>query len=170
MTILEYAVFLIFPLVMIYAAISDLTTMTISNTVSLILLGAFFIAAPLLPGMNIETFGLHLAAGATVLIGGFALFSFGWIGGGDAKIAAAGALWLGFGHTIEYMVWTALLGGVLTLLILRARRRFLPEFAMRREWIARLHEPSGGVPYGIALGAAALLIYPQTSWIALAGG
>jgi prepilin peptidase CpaA len=33
-----------------------------------------------------------------------------------------------------------------------------------------LHEPNGGVPYGIALAAAALIVYPNTMWMqSLAG-
>lgn len=170
MTIVNYALFAVFPLAMIYAAISDLFTMTISNKVSLILVGAFVVAAPFLPGMDITTFGLHLAAGAIVLVGAFTLFSFGWIGGGDAKVAAAAALWLGLGYTLEYLVWTAMFGGALTLVILVARRRLLPVFAVRHEWITRLHDSGNGVPYGLALGAAALMVYPQTAWMALVGG
>lgn len=170
MTIVNYALFAVFPLAMIYAGISDLVSMTISNKVSLIVVGAFAVAAPFLPGMDLATFGLHAAAGAIVLLGGFALFAFGWIGGGDAKIAAAGALWLGLGHTLEFMLWTALLGGALTIIILVARRRLLPVFAVRHEWITRLHDSNNGVPYGIALAGAALMVYPQTAWVALIGG
>jgi prepilin peptidase CpaA len=36
-----------------------------------------------------------------------------------------------------------------------------------QEWALRLHRPNGGVPYGIALAAAALLIYPDTPWMQL---
>jgi prepilin peptidase CpaA len=32
-----------------------------------------------------------------------------------------------------------------------------------------LHREGGGVPYGIALAAAALLVYPQTQWMASVG-
>jgi prepilin peptidase CpaA len=31
--------------------------------------------------------------------------------------------------------------------------------------VLRLHDAGGGVPYGIALAAAALLIYPDTPWM-----
>ena len=36
-----------------------------------------------------------------------------------------------------------------------------------QEWVKRLHRLDGGVPYGIALAAAALLIYPDTPWMQL---
>jgi prepilin peptidase CpaA len=43
----------------------------------------------------------------------------------------------------------------------------LPQFLAGREWVDRLHRPDGGVPYGIALAAAALIVYPQTEWMTL---
>ena len=170
MSIFNYAAFALFPLTMAYAAASDLLSMTIPNRVSIILVAGFAALAPFVPGMDLATFGLHLAAGAAVLAGGFILFSFGWVGGGDAKIAAAVALWLGFGNTAEFLIWTALFGGALTLVLLLARRRLLPVFAIRHQWIVRLHDPDTGVPYGLALGAAALMIYPQTGWSNLVFG
>jgi prepilin peptidase CpaA len=32
-------------------------------------------------------------------------------------------------------------------------------------WVQRLHQKDGGVPYGIALAAAALVVYPDTIWM-----
>jgi prepilin peptidase CpaA len=34
-----------------------------------------------------------------------------------------------------------------------------------QDWAERLHQSDAGVPYGIALAAAALLIYPDTAWM-----
>jgi len=96
---------------------------------------------------------------------GFAFFSRGWIGGGDAKLAAATALWLGFGHLADYVVYASLLGGGLTLLLIQFRALPMPRLLVGREWAERLHKKDGGVPYGIALAAAALLVYPQTEWM-----
>ncbi|MCW5696044.1 MAG: prepilin peptidase [Bauldia sp.] len=169
MTAVHYAAFLFFPLVMAYAAVSDLLSMTISNKVSLLLVAGFLAIAPL-TGMPLGAFGFHLAAGAIVLVGGFAFFAAGWIGGGDAKLAAAAALWLGFSHTLEFMVVAALFGGTLTIAVVRLRARWLPAFALRQQWLVRLHDPQSGVPYGLALTAAALVIYPKTAWVALAIG
>jgi prepilin peptidase CpaA len=45
----------------------------------------------------------------------------------------------------------------------------LPPALADHAWVARLHEPNGGVPYGIALAAAALLVYPSTAWMRAAG-
>ena len=155
----------LFPATMAFAASSDLFTMTIANRVSLFLVAGFFLLA-LLIGMSPAAIGWHLGAGAAVLVIGFALFSFGWVGGGDAKLAAATALWFGFSHLFDYLLYASIFGGVLTLALIQFRMLPLPRFLAGREWIERLHRGGGGVPYGIALAAAALVVYPHTEWMA----
>src|SRR6188508_3003142 len=88
---------LLFPALMAFAAASDLFTMTISNRISLALVAGFFVLA-LLGGMGLYDIAMHAAAGVTVLAVAFFCFAMGWVGGGDAKLAAAAALWFGFGH------------------------------------------------------------------------
>jgi prepilin peptidase CpaA len=155
---------LLFPALMAFAASSDLLTMTISNRVSLLLLGGFF-AMALLTGMNGSALLSHIGAGLLVLAVTFGFFARGWIGGGDAKLAAATALWFGFDHLLAYLVYASVLGGGLTLLLLQFRNLPLPSMFLGQEWAERLHNKQGGVPYGIALAAAALLIYPDTAWV-----
>jgi len=156
---------ILFPTMMALAASSDLLTMTISNRLSLVLAGGFFALALVIgmSGMDILT---HLAAGFAVLVVSFGCFARGWIGGGDAKLAAATALWFGFDHLLVYLLYASLFGGALTLLLIQFRAFPLPGFLAGREWIERLHKKDGGVPYGIALAAAALCIYPDTPWMA----
>ncbi len=154
-----------FPAAMAFAAASDLVSMTISNRISLGLIAAFFVLA-LLTGMNFEQISWHVLAGAILLLAGFAMFSFGWIGGGDAKLMAVTALWFGFGmNTVEYILLSTLLGGALTLLMLVYRHFPVPSFLYQQAWAMRLHDDKEGVPYGIALAAGALLIYPKTWWM-----
>ncbi len=167
--ILHQVLFALFPMAMAYAAISDLATMTISNKLALALVVAFLALAPF-SGMDWQAFGLHWAAGATVLAVAFAFFSCGWIGGGDAKFAAAVALWMGWSSLLEYLVLAAVFGGALTLFILFFRRSVLPAFATRQPWVMRLHDAKSGVPYGVALAAAGLAMYPETIWIKVATG
>ncbi len=155
---------LLFPALMAFAASSDLFTMTISNRLSLALTGGFFLLA-LITGMSLPALGMHLAAATLVLIIAFICFSRGWIGGGDAKLAAATALWFGFAHLFDYLIYASLFGGALTLLLLQFRRLVLPPVLARQPWIARLHGAGSGVPYGIALAAAALMVYPHTPWM-----
>ncbi|HEX3502237.1 MAG TPA: prepilin peptidase [Xanthobacteraceae bacterium] len=155
----------LFPGMMAFAASSDLLTMTIANRVSLILIAGFAVLA-LLSGMSGMELLSHLGAAALVLAIGFGCFACGWIGGGDAKLAAVTALWLGFGHLFDYLVYASLLGGALTVLILQFRAFPLPRLIAGQDWAERLHKEGGDVPYGIALAAAALLIYPHTQWMA----
>ena len=159
---------ILFPATMAFAASSDLFTMTIANRVSLTLVAGFFLLA-LLTGMSPAAVGWHLGAGAVVLVISFGLFSFGWIGGGDAKLASATALWFGFAHLLDYLLYASIFGGVLTLLLIQFRMLPLPRLLAGREWIERLHCHGGGVPYGIALAAAALVVYPHTEWMAALG-
>jgi prepilin peptidase CpaA len=109
----------------------------------------------------------HVGAALTLLAVTFVFFARGWIGGGDAKLAAATALWLGFEHLMPYLLYASLLGGVLTLVMIRFRLIPLPAMLAEQEWAKRLHRLDGGVPYGIALAAAALMIYPDTLWMKL---
>jgi prepilin peptidase CpaA len=155
---------LLFPALMAFAASSDLLTMTISNRLSLALAGGFLLLAPF-TGMGLTTFSMHLAAGALVLAVCFSFFAAGWIGGGDAKLAAATALWFGFDYLLVYLIYASLFGGVLTYLLIQFRRLPLPLPLARHAWILRLHESGGAVPYGIALAAAALIVYPKTGWM-----
>jgi prepilin peptidase CpaA len=155
---------LLFPALMAFAASSDLLTMTISNRLSMALTGGFFLLT-LITGMSLYAFGMHLAAAAVVLVIAFVFFSQGWIGGGDAKLVAATVLWFGFDYLLDYLIYASLFGGALTLAIIQFRKLPLPAVLARQTWILRLHETGAGVPYGIALAAAALAVYPKTGWM-----
>lgn len=155
---------LLFPAMMAFAASSDLLTMTIPNRVSLIMIGGFLLLA-VASGMSLEQIAWHAGAGLLVLAIAFGFFARGWIGGGDAKLAAATALWFGFDHLLNYALYGSIFGGVLTLVLLQYRAIPLPTLLVGRTWAERLHEPKGGVPYGIALAVAAMVVYPNTPWM-----
>jgi prepilin peptidase CpaA len=103
---------------------------------------------------------MNSSCAAAILLVAFCMFARGWVGGGDAKLASAAAMWLGWGSIADYFVATAICGGFLTLLILTARKVPLPAMLANCDWIARLHNSRSGVPYGIALAAAGLIQYP----------
>jgi len=151
----------IFCVAMIFAGLRDLTTMTIPNWLTLMLVMVFFAAAAM-TSMSLEEIGLHTAVGFVTLLIGMVLFARGWIGGGDAKLMAAVALWVGWAQALPYFIVASILGGALTLVILGYRNLPLPVFVMRHAWALRLHDRAEGVPYGLALAAAALLIFPDT--------
>ncbi|GJE14489.1 MULTISPECIES: A24 family peptidase [Methylobacterium] len=166
----SFGLLILFPFLMAYAAASDLLTMLIPNRISLALVAGFVIVAATGP-MSWAEIGYHLGAGAAVLAVTFTLFAFGVIGGGDAKLAAATALWLGLDGLGDYLLVASIFGGALTLAILFARSHPLPHRIARMPFALHLHDAKTGVPYGIALAGAALLVLPETElWIrAIAG-
>ena len=167
---LEVAALVLFPALMAYAAASDLLTMTISNRVSVALVVGF-VALAYASGMPLQAIlTVHIACGAAVLVLTFALFAFGWIGGGDAKLAAATAVWLGWQNLLDYGLEASILGAALTIGILYLRKYNLPPGLRTRKWLARIHAAGNGVPYGIALAIAGLALYPETAlWAAVSG-
>jgi prepilin peptidase CpaA len=162
--ILDIARLSLFPALMAFAAASDLFTMTISNRVSLALAAGFLVLA-LGGGMGFADILSHLEAAGAVLAVAFACFAMGWVGGGDAKLATAIALWFGFAHLMDYLLYASVLGGALTLLLLQFRQWPLPYPLSAQAWLTRLHARETGIPYGIALAIGALMIYPETDWM-----
>ncbi len=159
---------LAFPALAIVAALRDATTMTIPNWIS-IALAVLFLPAALAAGLSPAMIGLAAAAGLGALLAGMAMFALRWIGGGDAKLFAACALWLGLAATPIFLIFTALAGGAVALGLLTARKF---AFAIHGPaWVERLLKPDGDVPYGLAICAGALLAFPESPLIkALTGG
>lgn len=162
---LEYPLVFVFPAAMAFAGAMDLFTMTIPNRISMLLVAVFFALAPV-SGLPLATIASHVGAGALVLVVTFAMFTRGWLGGGDAKLLAATSLWLGFEHLMPYLLLASLIGGLLALVLISYRNLMPPIWAMRQDWAMRLHDRQTGIPYGIALAGAALMIYPSTTWFA----
>jgi prepilin peptidase CpaA len=159
---LEALIFVVFPFCMVFAIVSDMVSMTIANRVSLLLVATFAIVAPL-TGMAWADFGWHFAAGALVLCVTFGLFAIGGMGGGDAKVIAATSLWMGFTpHLMQYLVYASLFGGLLTLLIMIYRKSPLSVFTGGNMLLRHFANEKVGVPYGVALGLAGLMVYPAT--------
>jgi len=163
------ALLVVFPAAMAYAAASDLVTMTIPNWLCLVLVAGFALCAASL-GLSWSAIGWHLAAGFAMLTICFGLFAAGWIGGGDAKLAAATALWFGFEQLLPYLLFASLAGGVLTVVMVLLRQNPLPVPARAWSWAQRLHGVEKGIPYGIALAIAGLIVLPDTAiWRAAIG-
>lgn len=158
----EYAPLLVFPAIMAFAGATDLLTMKIPNRISIALVALFFVLAPLM-GLSASTIMMHVAAGLLVLAAAFILFALGGFGGGDAKLLAAGALWIGLDGLVLYLVGVSLFGGLLALAILGFRKFPFDAYAIPA-WAYRLHIPKSGIPYGIAIAASALWVYPKTPW------
>ena len=165
---LEALIFVVFPFCMVFAAVSDMLSMTIANRVSVLLIAVFAIVAPL-TGMDWTSFGWHFAAGGLVLAVTFALFAIGGMGGGDAKLLTATAVWMGFSiPLIEYLVYSAFIGGVLTVAILAYRGSALAVFTGRNMFLRNFADGDRGIPYGVALGLGGLLTFPSSPLMAWA--
>ncbi|GAA0550106.1 prepilin peptidase CpaA [Rhizomicrobium palustre] len=152
---------IVLPALLALAAGYDLASYTIPNRIGLALVAAFFLFYAV-SGQPLTFLGSHLAAFAVALAAGFAFFAARFIGGGDAKLFAATALWFGFSDLLAYTLVSALLGGGLTLAILMARRVPLPAGLVSQAWIVRLHDSKSGIPYGVALAAGALFVLSES--------
>jgi len=133
---------------LLWAAVVDIRTLTISNRLNLaiaLLAPAFWWATgtDLWPDAAIR---VGVAVGVFLL---FALaFQVGAMGGGDVKLAAALALWFAPGDTLFLVVLMSLAGGVLTLVVLGVHR-------------ARKAEGRPEVPYGVAIAFGGLWLLAQ---------
>ncbi|MCF6321128.1 MAG: prepilin peptidase [Rhizobiaceae bacterium] len=160
---LELALIFFFPFFVAYGAASDLFSMTIPNRITLALMVGFMVMA-LWINMDWETIAWHWAMFAIVLSITFTLFALGFIGGGDAKLAAGIALWMGWEHSLMYFLLAAFLGGILTIIIIKIRNVPMPDWVMRQQWAANIYRAER-IPYGISMGAAAIMVYAQTIWM-----
>jgi prepilin peptidase CpaA len=166
--IAEGLVLAVLPVLLALAAGWDIASFTIPNFIPATMLAAFAVFA-VVAGLPLNAVGVHLLVGFIGLAISFTLFSFGFIGGGDAKFFACILLWLGNVHDVmDYTLVVSLAGGGLSLLLLSLRSAPLPGILVNRGWIARLHNPKSGIPYGVALGAGALLVLPYTDVFRLA--
>ena len=155
---------LMLPLLLAFAAAHDLFTMKIPNKICLGIVTAFVMAA-LWYKLPLPSVAMHAAVSLAVLLVTYVLFSYNYIGGGDAKLMAATALWMGPAFTLQFVVGFTIFGGLLSLALL-TYRRCTPEvlLGLLPSWAVRLHTRGGGVPYGIAIAASALMLYPETPW------
>ena len=158
----EAAIFVIFPLCVAMAAFCDFISMKIPNRISVILAASFFVIAPF-SGMDLMTFAWSVAAALSVFAGCFALFALNVMGGGDAKILSAAALWYGFNiDLVSFLGFTGVFGGVLALVVLIIRANQYLLLVSPLPIPMHFFKDREGIPYGVAIGVAAFSTYPQT--------
>ncbi|GAC1307451.1 MAG: hypothetical protein NVSMB19_20200 [Vulcanimicrobiaceae bacterium] len=108
------------------AVATDVATRRIPN----LLTAALAVAALALhAAAGWSSFGVACATLVVVLLIGFVAFSFGWLGGGDVKLLAAGAAALGYPDAVPFLIYTALAGGVLAIAFALALGRLGSVFA-----------------------------------------
>lgn len=138
----------ILAILLVYAAVVDVRTFTISNRLNLAiaLMAPLFwlsVGLPLWPDAAIQ---VAVAAGVFALLA--VAFYTGMMGGGDVKLAAALALWFAPATTVLFLVYMSIGGGGLTLVVLILHR-------MKK----KAGKPE--VPYGVAIAFGALAILIQ---------
>ena len=162
-----------FPTMMVGIIVYDFFTLTIPNTLNLLIFIGFIFVA-LMSGIALEDFGWHMLAGFVVLLFGFTLFAFNKFGGGDAKGFAATAVWFGWQiETLELLLLIAVLGGLFALFLLIIRstsvQYFIPDKVRNlqndRKWAEAIFTPKARMPYGVAIGAAGIWLYAPEKWL-----
>lgn len=139
-----------FAVALVWAAWQDLWARRIPNYVTL----AIAATAPLawlVAGLPGSWWGVPLAVGATLGIGSL-FFGAGYFGGGDVKLATAIMLWAGTAHGLEFLLISAVAGGVLALLYVLRPNVFLIVPGLQTGVLV------DGVPYGVALAAGGLWV------------
>ncbi|WP_409692410.1 prepilin peptidase [Brevundimonas sp.] len=167
MDLLTIACLALLPVIAVAAGVRDLTTMTIPNWMSLALVAAFLPAA-LLAGLGWQGLLVHLGIGVGALMIAAGLFALGAIGGGDAKLMAALALWMGPDGVLMFVLWTAVAGGLFSVALILARGRLVGLGAFGPAWVRGLLQPKGDIPYGVAIAAGALMAWPASAMMASA--
>ena len=149
------------PVFLALGAATDVVSYRIPNWIPGAIIGLFVLAA-LVSGMPLPVLGSHALVFLIALLLGMALFAFSLIGGGDAKVRASVALWMGPAAIAKYAFAFAFVGGAFALVLLVARRIPLPAATMRLPVLSKLLQPTAGMPYGVALGIGALIVLPTT--------
>jgi len=145
------------------AALSDIRRYLIPNRYPIIIVLAYLVHAT---GQPIDQSLMGLATGMVAFVLCALLFAVGIIGGGDAKLLAATALWAGPSMAPTFLMYTVLAGGALALAWLSPFRHLMPAAPQRGEagaasgapasgLRARLHQPT---PYGAAIAAGGLYV------------
>jgi prepilin peptidase CpaA len=137
------------------AAASDVRTRRIPNalTGTLAVLGVATAGAT----GGLSGAGIALAILAFLLAVGTVAFARRWFGGGDIKLLAAGCCGLSPALAVDFLLYTALCGGLLSLYSLASSQRMVTALITRQ-----LPQTGERLPYAVAVAGGALLL-----WVAL---
>ncbi|HEY5107125.1 MAG TPA: prepilin peptidase [Caulobacteraceae bacterium] len=159
--LLQTLLFCLFAALVVFAAVRDAVSYTIPNWVSAALV-AIAIPTALILGVPTQAILAAVIVAVVLLGAGMVMFALKWMGGGDAKLMAAAALWIGLPGIASFFLYTGLAGGILALGLIGARSAFLRPFAASGPaWVGRLATPGAAAPYGVAIAMGALAAFPH---------
>lgn len=129
---------------------SDVRALRIPNKHVLVILAAFVLAFALSPA-SFGAWWHPFAGGAVFLAVTYIMFACNLLGAGDAKFGAALALWVGLPGLMAYVMYMAIVGGVLgaASLFLKKKKPFKNPRA--GGWVATVQSGGNAVPYGVAI-------------------
>ena len=166
-------VYLVLIVLLLASAVYDVAALRIPNVLCAAIAILFLVptAASFWVGGTVNLALEHVGAGVLMFLIGWGLFVIGVMGGGDVKLLAATSIWVGFDLLLHHVVYIALLGLVVLVVLFSAR--FLAKIFMARLRIPQGRrfpvslKPEEGVPYGVAISAAAIILLerlPETFW------
>ena len=155
---------LLFVFCMCYAVVSDFRELLIPNWIIVTLIAAF----PPFAILYLEPLAVvwHVLIALSILAVTIAFFAAKWIGGGDVKLMSGAALWTGPKHVATFLLVMSMIGFVLAIVLWGLRThdalvaRSLPDNSLLRRLQVLAQE--GQCPYGVAIGAAALVVVHRT--------
>lgn len=158
----------VFVTALIYAAISDASSMIISNKICLVVMLAFAASVPL-SWVGWGVFGEHMLVGLVFFLVGFVLFAVGGLGGGDAKLMAAIGLFWTWPDAAAFVIYVTLYGGALALFLMIGRN-VMPVSVSTNGLVAKMFATEKKMPYGIALALGAMTVLPTSDIVQRAFG
>ena len=158
----------VFVTALIYAAISDASSMIISNKICLVVMLAFAASVPL-SWAGWGVFGEHMLVGLVFFLVGFVLFAVGGLGGGDAKLMAAIGLFWTWPDAAAFVIYVTLYGGALALFLMIGRN-VMPVSVSTNGLVAKMFATEKKMPYGIALALGAMTVLPTSDIVQRAFG
>ena len=157
---------LIFPVCMLVAMYTDFSRFEIPNLLCLVLAISFLPIAIFAELSLLHILGRY-GVGMVLFMIGMVLFHFNYFGGGDGKLIAAVGIWTGHYLLPAFLLYMGVFGGVLALIIVLLRKSSLPDKVSDGSIFKPILSRDNGIPYGIAIGIAGLIIYPFLPFIRL---
>lgn len=161
-----YCLSAVFGILVLVAAVFDITKFMIPNTIVIGIIALFAVMAVVLP-MGIDWLS-HVGASLLVLLVGLVAYRFKVMGAGDIKLVTALSLWAGFELLPIMLITTALTGGALTIGLVIVRKGILgfPALAGKTTTtFPRVLIWAEPIPYGVAISAGAFQLLVKSPYL-----